>query len=108
MKNKVNDELKPHFRPEFLNRVDDTIVFPQLTQEEIVTIVDLMIAKLDARLRDKDMGIELTPRAKNLLARRGLRPRPRRPAAASHDPARHRGHPAQREDPVLGDRLRAS
>ena len=74
MKNKVNDELKTHFRPEFLNRVDDTIVFPQLTPEEIVTIVDLMIAKLDKRLRDKDMGIELTPRAKNLLARRGYDP----------------------------------
>jgi ATP-dependent Clp protease ATP-binding subunit ClpC len=74
MKNKVNDELKSHFRPEFLNRVDDTIVFPQLTPEEIVTIVDLMIAKLDKRLRDKDMGLELTPRAKNLLARRGYDP----------------------------------
>ncbi|MFC3690190.1 ATP-dependent Clp protease ATP-binding subunit [Aquipuribacter hungaricus] len=74
MKNKVNDELKQHFRPEFLNRVDDTIVFPQLTPEEIVTIVDLMIAKLDKRLRDKDMAIELTPRAKNLLARRGYDP----------------------------------
>src|SRR5689334_18481181 len=59
MKNKVTDELKQHFRPEFLNRVDDTIVFPQLTQEEIVAIVDLEIAKLDKRLKDKDMGIEL-------------------------------------------------
>ena len=74
MKAKVNDELKQHFRPEFLNRVDDTIVFPQLTQEEIVTIVDLMLAKLDSRLRDKDMGIELTPAAKNLLAIRGYDP----------------------------------
>ena len=74
MKNKVQDELKQHFRPEFLNRVDDIIVFPQLTPEEIVIIVDLMIAKLDKRLRDKDMGIELTPRAKNLLARRGYDP----------------------------------
>ncbi|WP_336923842.1 ATP-dependent Clp protease ATP-binding subunit [Aquipuribacter sp. SD81] len=74
MKNKVIDELKQHFRPEFLNRVDDTIVFPQLTQEEIVTIVDLMIAKLDSRLRDKDMGIELTPAAKALLAQRGYDP----------------------------------
>src|SRR5205809_577060 len=64
MKNKVTDELKQHFRPEFLNRVDDTIVFPQLSQEEIVQIVDLMIAKVDERLKDKDMGIELTPAAK--------------------------------------------
>ena len=74
MKNKVQDELKQHFRPEFLNRVDDIIVFPQLTPEEIVVIVDLMIAKLDKRLRDKDMGLELTPKAKNLLARRGYDP----------------------------------
>jgi ATP-dependent Clp protease ATP-binding subunit ClpC len=69
MKAKVQDELKQHFRPEFLNRVDDTIVFPQLTQAEIVAIVDLEIAKLDKRLKDKDMGLELTADAKNLLAK---------------------------------------
>jgi ATP-dependent Clp protease ATP-binding subunit ClpC len=74
MKNRVIDELKQHFRPEFLNRVDDIIVFPQLTQDEIVKIVDLMIARLDERLRDKDMGIELTPAAKNLLAKKGYDP----------------------------------
>jgi ATP-dependent Clp protease ATP-binding subunit ClpC len=74
MKNKVIDELKQHFRPEFLNRVDDTIVFPQLTQDEIISIVDLMLAKLDERLRDKDMGIELTPAAKVLLATKGYDP----------------------------------
>ncbi|MFV0463390.1 MAG: ATP-dependent Clp protease ATP-binding subunit [Nostocoides sp.] len=74
MKAKVQDELKQHFRPEFLNRVDDIIVFPQLTQEEIVEIVDLEIAKLDKRLKDKDMGIELTPAAKDLLATKGYDP----------------------------------
>ncbi len=74
MKAKVNDELKQHFRPEFLNRVDDTIVFPQLTQDEIIQIVDLMLAKLDERLKDKDMGIELTPAAKTLLAEKGYDP----------------------------------
>ncbi|WP_252975097.1 ATP-dependent Clp protease ATP-binding subunit [Janibacter melonis] len=74
MKAKVTDELKQHFRPEFLNRVDDTIVFPQLSQDEIVEIVDLEIAKLDVRLKDKDMGIELTPAAKALLAKRGYDP----------------------------------
>jgi ATP-dependent Clp protease ATP-binding subunit ClpC len=74
MKNKVQDELKNHFRPEFLNRVDDIIVFPQLTQSEIVAIVDLEIAKLDKRLRDKDMGLELTVTAKNLLAKKGYDP----------------------------------
>jgi ATP-dependent Clp protease ATP-binding subunit ClpC len=74
MKSKVQDELKQHFRPEFLNRVDDIIVFPALTESEIVTIVDLMIAKLDERMRDKDMGIELTRSAKDLLAKRGYDP----------------------------------
>jgi ATP-dependent Clp protease ATP-binding subunit ClpC len=74
MKSKVQDELKQHFRPEFLNRVDDIIVFPALTETEIVTIVDLMIAKLDERMRDKDMGIELTRSAKDLLAKRGYDP----------------------------------
>ena len=74
MKAKVNDELKQHFRPEFLNRVDDTIVFPQLSQDEIIQIVDLMIARVDERLRDKDMGIELTPPAKVLLATKGYDP----------------------------------
>src|SRR5204863_5056960 len=66
MKAKVNEELKQHFRPDFLNRVDDTIVFHQLSQAEIVTIVDLMISKVDERLRDRDMGIELRPAAKTL------------------------------------------
>jgi ATP-dependent Clp protease ATP-binding subunit ClpC len=74
MKNKVNDELKQHFRPEFINRIDDIVVFHQLTQDEIVTIVDLMVAKLDQRLRDKDMGIELTREAKDLLAEKGYDP----------------------------------
>jgi ATP-dependent Clp protease ATP-binding subunit ClpC len=74
MKNKVNDELKQHFRPEFLNRVDDIVVFHQLTPDEIVEIVDLMLANLDKRLRDKDMGIELTRGAKDLLAERGYDP----------------------------------
>ncbi|MFC8731861.1 ATP-dependent Clp protease ATP-binding subunit [Luteimicrobium sp. NPDC057192] len=74
MKAKVNEELKTHFRPEFLNRVDDTIVFPQLTADEIVAIVDLEIAKLDRRLRDKDMAIELSPAAKSLLAEKGYDP----------------------------------
>ena len=74
MKIKVNEELKQHFRPEFLNRVDDVIVFPQLSQEEIFRIVDLMMARLTTRLADKDMQIELLPAAKELLAERGYDP----------------------------------
>ncbi len=74
MKTKVNDELKQHFRPEFINRIDDIVVFHQLSTDEITLIVDLMIAKLDDRLKDKDMGIELTLAAKKLLAERGYDP----------------------------------
>ena len=74
MKAKVGDELKTHFRPEFLNRIDDIIVFHQLSEVEIIQIVDLMIANLDERLRAKDMGIELTSAAKSLLAKKGYDP----------------------------------
>ena len=74
MKQKVGDELKSHFRPEFLNRIDDIVVFHQLHKDEIIQIVDLMIASLDERLKVKDMGIELTQGAKDLLAARGYDP----------------------------------
>ena len=74
MKAKVSDELKSHFRPEFLNRIDDVIVFHQLTRDQIIQIVDLMITGLDDRLKAKDMGIELTQAAKDLLAARGYDP----------------------------------
>jgi ATP-dependent Clp protease ATP-binding subunit ClpC len=74
MKNKVNDELKQHFRPEFLNRIDDIVVFHQLSREEITRIVDLMISSLETRLKDKDMALELTQAAKDLLAERGYDP----------------------------------
>jgi ATP-dependent Clp protease ATP-binding subunit ClpC len=74
MKGKVADELKSHFRPEFLNRIDDVIVFHQLTKDQIIQIVDLMVAGLDDRLKAKDMGIELTQAAKDLLAARGYDP----------------------------------
>ncbi len=70
----VNSKLKDHFKPEFLNRVDNVVVFPQLTQDEIVKIVDLMVAQLDTRMRDKDMGIVLTPAAKQMLAIKGYDP----------------------------------
>ncbi|MGA0866035.1 MAG: ATP-dependent Clp protease ATP-binding subunit [Candidatus Nanopelagicaceae bacterium] len=74
MKAKVQDELKSHFRPEFLNRIDDIIVFHQLTEVEIIQIVDLMINNLEDRLKAKEMGIELTAAAKGVLAKRGYDP----------------------------------
>jgi ATP-dependent Clp protease ATP-binding subunit ClpC len=74
MKAKVSDELKQHFRPEFLNRVDEIVVFHQLSQSEIEEIVDLLVAQIESRLKDRDMGIELTPAAKSLIAKRGFDP----------------------------------
>ena len=74
MKAHVNRELKQHFRPEFLNRVDDLIVFPQLSKPEVRQIVDLMIARLDKRLVEQNLSIELTDAAKELLAERGFDP----------------------------------
>jgi ATP-dependent Clp protease ATP-binding subunit ClpC len=74
MKAKVNDELKKHFRPEFLNRIDDIVVFRQLTEAQIVAMVDLMITRVETQLRAKDIAIELTLNARSLLARRGFDP----------------------------------
>jgi len=74
MKAKVSDELKQHFRPEFLNRVDEIVVFHQLTSDDIEHIVDLMVSEIENRLRDRDMGIELTAAAKSLIAKRGFDP----------------------------------
>jgi ATP-dependent Clp protease ATP-binding subunit ClpC len=74
MKSKVSDELKQHFKPEFLNRVDEIIVFPPLSQEQIVSMVDNMVAAVELRLRDRDMRLELTQAAKSLLATRGFDP----------------------------------
>ena len=74
MKNKVNDELKKHFRPEFLNRIDEIVVFHQLTRDEIVQMVELLIGRVETQLAERDMGIELTQKAKDLLAQRGFDP----------------------------------
>ncbi|MFI5933884.1 ATP-dependent Clp protease ATP-binding subunit [Actinoplanes sp. NPDC051494] len=74
MKVKVNDELKQHFRPEFLNRIDDTIVFHQLRQNEILEIVDIFTARIKTQLKNKDMGLELTDNAKKYLAKKGFDP----------------------------------
>jgi ATP-dependent Clp protease ATP-binding subunit ClpC len=74
MKGKVNEELKRHFKPEFLNRVDDIIVFPQLSKPELVQIVDLFTKRLGDRLLDRDMTIELTLAAKEKLIEIGFDP----------------------------------
>ena len=74
MKGKVNEELKKHFKPEFLNRVDETIVFPQLNKEELVQIVDLFIKKLAVRLEDRNMTLRLSQSAKDRLIEIGFDP----------------------------------
>ena len=74
MKTRVQEELKQHFRPEFLNRVDDTIVFHRLSQEEILTIVDLMTARVQEQLKDRDIGLDVRPAARVLLSERGYDP----------------------------------
>ncbi|MDK9352822.1 ATP-dependent Clp protease ATP-binding subunit [Propionibacterium freudenreichii] len=74
MKSKVSEELKQHFRPEFLNRVDEVVVFHQLSQDDILHIVDLMVGQIENRLGDRDMGIELTPAARELVGKRGFDP----------------------------------
>jgi ATP-dependent Clp protease ATP-binding subunit ClpB len=74
VRDRVIAELRTHFRPEFLNRVDDTILFKPLTLEEIERIVDLQIADLAARLADRRMGLDLAEPARELVAREGYDP----------------------------------
>jgi ATP-dependent Clp protease ATP-binding subunit ClpC len=88
MKSKVNEELKRHFRPEFLNRIDEVIVFAELTQDEVTEIVDLMIQRVTGQLASQGLNLELTPEAKLLLAKKGYDPtlgaRPLRRAIQRH------------------------
>jgi ATP-dependent Clp protease ATP-binding subunit ClpC len=74
MKAKVNDALKTHFRPEFLNRIDEVIVFHELVIEEVVEIVDLMIRRVREQLEAQGIGLELTRDAKEFIARKGYEP----------------------------------
>jgi len=74
MKDKVNEALKQHFRPEFLNRVDETIVFHELAKDEVIQMVDLMLRRLTTQLESQGLGIELTQSAKELLADIGYDP----------------------------------
>ena len=74
MKDQVSSELKQQFRPEFLNRLDDIIVFRQLTEPEVRQIVDLDVKQLNDRLFDRHMSLELTDAAKDLLAQKGFDP----------------------------------
>ncbi|MCY3882300.1 MAG: AAA family ATPase [Chloroflexi bacterium] len=70
----VERALREHFRPEFLNRIDDTIVFEPLTKPELAEIVDLLVAEVRERLADRDIDIELTEAAREELVREGYDP----------------------------------
>ncbi len=70
-KNKVLDTLKEVFRPEFLNRVDEIVVFEQLTKEQLLQIVDLMLSETAKVLQDKDISIEVSPEAKEYILSQG-------------------------------------
>src|SRR5918912_182422 len=74
MKEKVNEELKRHFRPEFLNRIDEVIVFHELSPAEVTEIVDLMMKRVVGQLESQGINMELTPAAKEFLARKGYDP----------------------------------
>ncbi len=74
MKSKVDDELKKHFRPEFLNRIDEVIVFHQLTKDEVKSIVDLMIRRVKEQLESRQIDLELTDKLKGWLADKGYDP----------------------------------
>ena len=74
MKQKVNDALKAHFRPEFLNRIDDVIVFHELTKDEVTEIIDLMIRRLRTQLETQGLGLELTQTAKYHVVEKGYDP----------------------------------
>ena len=88
LRDSVNDALKRAFRPEFLNRIDETIIFDPLTQDEIVQVVELMVNDVRSRLKDREITFELTPEAARWLAQEGFDPvygaRPLRRAVQRH------------------------
>ena len=74
LRSSVNDALKRAFRPEFLNRIDETIIFNPLTQEQIIQIVELMVREVGYRLEERGITFELTPEASHWLAQEGFDP----------------------------------
>ncbi len=74
MRETVTGELQQHFRPELLNRIDEVIVFHSLTSSEIRSIVDLMLSRVEERLAERDISLEATDEAKDLIAERGYDP----------------------------------
>ena len=99
MKNRIMGDLKKVFRPEFLNRIDEVIVFHKLAKEEVKEIIDLMINRVRVQVAEHELQLELTDEAKDLPGRQRLGPVDGRPPVAPGDPALHRG-PAGRRSPA--------
>ncbi|HEX9531704.1 MAG TPA: ATP-dependent Clp protease ATP-binding subunit, partial [bacterium] len=74
MKEHITEELRRTFRPEFLNRIDEVIIFRPLTSDQLKSIVDILIARVQRELRGQSMSLELTAAAKDLLAKEGFDP----------------------------------
>ncbi|MCA9124801.1 MAG: ATP-dependent Clp protease ATP-binding subunit, partial [Planctomycetales bacterium] len=71
MKSRVNDQIQKVFRPEFLNRLDDVIIFRHLTKENLKEVIDLELAKVRERLEERGLNLELTDAAKEFLIKKG-------------------------------------
>jgi ATP-dependent Clp protease ATP-binding subunit ClpC len=101
MKSKLKDEMEKAFRPEFLNRVDDIIVFRSLTKDDLKRIIDIELSKVSKRLKDKEMALVLTDEARDFLIEKGTSleygARPLRRAIEHH-----------LEDPLAEDLLRGT
>ena len=72
MENKITDAMKKQFNPEFLNRIDDSVVFHSLRKEDIAAIVEIVLDEFKKRLEDRDIAVRITPGAKNLIAEKGF------------------------------------
>ncbi len=96
MKTRIMGELKKVFRPEFLNRIDEVIVFHKLTKEEITSIVELLLKRIRESLAERELTMNLTQDGRGLPRREGLGPRDGRAPAAPGDPALHRGPAGRR------------
>ena len=101
MKNRIMGDLKKVFRPEFLNRIDEVIVFHKLAKEEVKEIIDLMINRVRVQVAEHELQLELAEDAKDILVDKGWDPSMGARPLASRDPALHRG-PARRRSPAPG------
>ncbi len=91
MKTRIMGELKKVFRPEFLNRIDEVIVFHKLAKDEIKEIVELLLRRIRQSMAERELQLELSDEARDMLVEKGWDPGNGRPSAPACDPALHRG-----------------